>query len=354
MNLEPESGLSQKRRRPVTIEEEVKETLLVAREGRVWCLEDRLVLGGFDWDPTLQEKACWSRRPFDRKEELFKAADKNGDDAVSMDELAELLAFQQENEPLINCCPVCGEILEVSDKLNTLVHLSLCFDEGTGNQVMTGGFLTDKQASYGCELPQCQLYELSSSVVSPILMVALLYVSVEMEFCIHIFDEVFGFYCLTNFLLPFEQPYMEVASSYRSEKVSELQTYIQTNRGEDNNLRLVKQVISSMYKRNIQRLTQTYLTLSLQDIAKIVQLSSPKEAEMHVLQMVVSYAIILDAKKDGMVRFLEDAEQYKNCEMIEHIDSLIQRIMTLSKKLTAVDELLSCDPLYLAKAGRER
>ena len=39
-----------------------------------------------------------------------------------------------------------------------------------------------------------------------------------------------------------------------------------------------------------------YLTLSLQDIAKIVQLSSPKEAEMHVLQMVVSYAIILDAK----------------------------------------------------------
>ncbi|KAJ6866580.1 hypothetical protein NC652_037968 [Populus alba x Populus x berolinensis] len=30
------------------------------------------------------------------------------------------------------------------------------------------------------------------------------------------------------------------------------------------------------------------------------------------------------------------------------------KIMTLSKKLTAVDELLSCDPLYLAKAGRKR
>ncbi|KAG6756241.1 hypothetical protein POTOM_039666 [Populus tomentosa] len=107
----------------------------------------------------------------------------------------------------------------------------------------------------------------------------------------------------------------------------------------DNNLGLVKQVISSMYKRNIQRLTQTYWTLSLQDIAKIVQLSSLKEAEMHVLQMVVFYAIILDAKltiedgeiyatinqKDGMVRFLEDPEQCKNCEMIEHIDSLIHR-----------------------------
>ncbi|OMP06120.1 Calcium-binding EF-hand [Corchorus capsularis] len=84
-----------------------------------------------------------------KKEELFKAADKNGDGVVSMDELAELLALQQEKEPIMNCCPVCGEKIEVSDKLNTVIHLSLCFDEGTGNQVMTGGFLTEKQASYG-------------------------------------------------------------------------------------------------------------------------------------------------------------------------------------------------------------
>ncbi|XP_050272639.1 phosphatidylserine decarboxylase proenzyme 2-like isoform X1 [Quercus robur] len=84
-----------------------------------------------------------------KKEELFKVADKNGDGNVSMDELADLLAIQQEKEPLISCCPVCGEILEVSHNLNTMIHLTLCFDEGTGNQVMTGGFLTDKQASSG-------------------------------------------------------------------------------------------------------------------------------------------------------------------------------------------------------------
>ncbi|TXG53839.1 hypothetical protein EZV62_019095 [Acer yangbiense] len=84
-----------------------------------------------------------------KKKELFETADKNSDGVVSMDELASLLALQQEKEPLINCCPVCGEILEVTDKLNTMIHLTLCFDEGTGNQIMTGGFLTDKQASYG-------------------------------------------------------------------------------------------------------------------------------------------------------------------------------------------------------------
>uniref|UniRef100_A0A9I9CGH6 EF-hand domain-containing protein n=1 Tax=Cucumis melo TaxID=3656 RepID=A0A9I9CGH6_CUCME len=80
--------------------------------------------------------------------ELFKAADKNGDGVVTLDELAALLAAQQE-EPLMHRCPVCGETLEVSDNLNNMIHLTSCFDEGTGNQVMTGGFLTDKQAAYG-------------------------------------------------------------------------------------------------------------------------------------------------------------------------------------------------------------
>ncbi|KDP42450.1 hypothetical protein JCGZ_00247 [Jatropha curcas] len=94
-------------------------------------------------------KAFGNQVAANKKEELFKAADKNGDGFVSMDELADLLAIQQEKEPLINCCPVCGEILGVSDRLNTVVHLSLCFDEGTGNEAMTGGFLTDKEASYG-------------------------------------------------------------------------------------------------------------------------------------------------------------------------------------------------------------
>ncbi|KAG6409174.1 hypothetical protein SASPL_132208 [Salvia splendens] len=84
-----------------------------------------------------------------KKEELFKAADENGDGVVSIDELAMLLAVQQEKDPLINCCPVCGETLHISDKLNAMIHLTLCFDEGTGNQIMSGGFLTDKQASNG-------------------------------------------------------------------------------------------------------------------------------------------------------------------------------------------------------------
>ncbi|CAM8899159.1 unnamed protein product [Rhodiola kirilowii] len=84
-----------------------------------------------------------------KKEELFKTADENGDGVVTVEELAALLASQNEMEPLINRCPVCDEKLLASDKLNNMIHLTLCFDEGTGHQIMTGGFLTDKQAAYG-------------------------------------------------------------------------------------------------------------------------------------------------------------------------------------------------------------
>ncbi|XP_021833282.1 COP9 signalosome complex subunit 3 [Prunus avium] len=156
----------------------------------------------------------------------------------------------------------------------------------------------------------------------------------------------------------FCQPYMELANSYSTGKIEELETCVQKYKEKfenDNNLGLVKQVISSMYKRNIQRLTQTYLTLSLQDIANSVQLNSAKEAEMHVLQMIQDGEIFATInQKDGMVRFLEDPEQYKTCQMIEHIDSSIQRIMALSRKLTAMDENISSDALFLGKVGRER
>ncbi|XP_062231642.1 phosphatidylserine decarboxylase proenzyme 2-like [Phragmites australis] len=94
-------------------------------------------------------KAFGNKLAVTKIEELFRQADKNGDGIVDIDELAALLADQQEKEPLISNCPVCGEVLGKYDNINDMIHMTLCFDEGTGNQIMTGGFLTDKQASYG-------------------------------------------------------------------------------------------------------------------------------------------------------------------------------------------------------------
>lgn len=154
------------------------------------------------------------------------------------------------------------------------------------------------------------------------------------------------------------QFYIDLANNYSSGKISVLEACVNTNTEKfknDSNLGLVKQVLSSLYKRNIQRLTQTYLTLSLQDIASTVQLETAKQAELHVLQMIQDGEIFATInQKDGMVSFNEDPEQYKTCQMTEYIDTAIRRIMALSKKLTTVDEQISCDHSYLSKVGRER
>ncbi|KAL0351114.1 UNVERIFIED_CONTAM: COP9 signalosome complex subunit [Sesamum radiatum] len=86
------------------------------------------------------------------------------------------------------------------------------------------------------------------------------------------------------------------------------------------------------------RLIQRYLTLSLQDIANTVKLNSPKEAEMHVLQMV--------------------GEAWHNCIVSQHLECVLFdcfRMMMLSKKLRAMSEVKLCDPsYYLGKVGKER
>ncbi|KAL6857180.1 hypothetical protein ACP4OV_018562 [Aristida adscensionis] len=154
------------------------------------------------------------------------------------------------------------------------------------------------------------------------------------------------------------QVYVDLSTCYANGSYSALEAFILSNSEKfqsDNNLGLVKQVLSSMYKRNIQRLTQTYLTLSLEDIASSVQLNTPKEAEMHVLRMIEDGEIHATInQKDGMVSFHEDPEQYKSVEMVEHIDKSIQRLTALSKKLTSIDQNLSCDPAYLVKTGKDR
>ncbi|CAN6864882.1 unnamed protein product, partial [Brassica oleracea] len=149
-------------------------------------------------------------------------------------------------------------------------------------------------------------------------------------------------------------PYYEVGNRYKDGKISELEAVVvaqSSDLEQDKDTGLVKQAVSSLYKRNILGLTHKYLTLSLQDIVNMmVQTANAKEAETHVIQMIQDGQIhALINQKDGVVRLLEDPEQYKTSEMIEVMVSVIQRTIGLSKNLLAMDESLSCDPLYLGK-----
>ena len=68
----------------------------------------------------------------------------------------------------------------------------------------------------------------------------------------------------------------------------------------DKNSGLVAQVSDSLMKTNIKRLTKTFLTLSLEDVAARVGLNSPSEAERWLVIMIEEGSIHATiSQKDG-------------------------------------------------------
>ena len=69
----------------------------------------------------------------------------------------------------------------------------------------------------------------------------------------------------------------------KSNKIKFFVLYSEQNYG------LVKQCEKALYKKNIQRLTRTFLTLSLADVANRCHLESPAVAQQYILNMVSNY-----------------------------------------------------------------
>lgn len=96
---------------------------------------------------------------------------------------------------------------------------------------------------------------------------------------------------ISRFMRPLSHAYHELGTAYANGSSEELRNVVLKHRDtyeRDKNFGLVKQVIASLYKKNIQRLTKTFLTLSLADVASRVQLASPAEAEKYIFKMVRS------------------------------------------------------------------
>lgn len=96
---------------------------------------------------------------------------------------------------------------------------------------------------------------------------------------------------ITRFIKPLSQHYHELCNVYINNQSPEAVRAVITKHQEtfvrDNNMGLVKQVLATLYKKKIQRLTKTFLTLSLSDVASRASLSGPAEAEKYILNMVM-------------------------------------------------------------------
>ncbi|GAB5580609.1 COP9 signalosome complex subunit 3 [Prionailurus iriomotensis] len=153
---------------------------------------------------------------------------------------------------------------------------------------------------------------------------------------------------------PLSNAYHELAQVYSTNNPSELRNLVSKHSEtftRDNNMGLVKQCLSSLYKKNIQRLTKTFLTLSLQDMASRVQLSGPQEAEKYVLHMIEDGEIFASInQKDGMVSFHDNPEKYNNPAMLHNIDQEMLKCIELDERLKAMDQEITVNPQFVQKA----
>ncbi|XP_073842400.1 COP9 signalosome subunit 3 [Musca autumnalis] len=159
---------------------------------------------------------------------------------------------------------------------------------------------------------------------------------------------------ISRFMKPIAQVYHNLAVAYATTSSEEVRNCINKYTDtfvRDNNMGLAKQVATSLYKKNIQRLTKTFLTLSLTDVASRVQLPSAAVAEKYIFNMIKSgeiYATI--NQRDGMVVFKDDPEKHNSNQMFLNIQEDMESVMSLVKQINKMEEDIILNPIYIKKA----
>lgn len=156
-----------------------------------------------------------------------------------------------------------------------------------------------------------------------------------------------------RFIKPLSSPYHKLSLAYSSNSCEEVQQcltlYAETFNRDGNN-GLSKQVLTSLRKKNIQRLTKTFLTLSLSDVASRVQLPSPRDAEKAILNMIEDGEIFASInQKDGMVYFHDDPEKFNTPSALKRLEEEMERCTELDRKILEMDEKFLVNPAFIKK-----
>jgi len=163
---------------------------------------------------------------------------------------------------------------------------------------------------------------------------------------------------VTKFLKPLCGGYNEFVSAYHSNNPEELRavaTKYQEMLTTDNNWGLVQQCVASQTRTNIKRLTKTFVTLSLQDVASRVSLESPQEAEKAIVEMISQGTIHATiSQQDGMVKFATSPESYSSPAMLRILEDNVSTAIQLDRKVHGLEEELMVSPAYIKKVAGVR
>lgn len=148
-------------------------------------------------------------------------------------------------------------------------------------------------------------------------------------------------------------PYNEFATAFTTKDMPALQI-IATENSElfmkDKNWGLVHQCMESLGDRQIRALTQTYLTLNLETLAKDANLSGTEEAQKRLLAMIEGGTIVASInEKDGMVSFGESSDQYDDTKTLTNIDGRVKHAIHLGNLLRQLDDNIASSAEFIQK-----
>ena len=137
--------------------------------------------------------------------------------------------------------------------------------------------------------------------------------------------------------------YLEVAKAFSTYEVGKLEQALEKHRSvleADKNFGLAKQLIPSLSKRVIQRLTQTYLTLSLDDLAVKGGVGDAQAVLLEMIEKGEIHAKI--SQKDKMVAFPEDGDA-----RVRDLSGGIDLAIDLGAEVESLDESLMTNRTFL-------
>eukprot|EP00096_Caligus_rogercresseyi_P010809 TRINITY_DN4046_c0_g1_i1.p1 TRINITY_DN4046_c0_g1~~TRINITY_DN4046_c0_g1_i1.p1 ORF type:complete len:442 (-),score=127.35 TRINITY_DN4046_c0_g1_i1:49-1374(-) len=149
-------------------------------------------------------------------------------------------------------------------------------------------------------------------------------------------------------------PYHDVFAAFFGHKAEDIQLSIHKHAetfNTDLNMGLISQILAAQTKMNIKRLTKTFLTLSLEDVASRVGLPSSLEAERKLVEMIEEGSIQAQiSQKDGMVRFESNSEHFDSVGMLQKLEKNINSCIQLDKQILLMDDEIILNPSFARKS----
>jgi len=160
---------------------------------------------------------------------------------------------------------------------------------------------------------------------------------------------------INKYVKPLCAPYQELVVAYYSNQTADLENVISKYSDvfeTDGNSGLVAQAAASQTKSNIKRLTKTFVTLSLTDVAAKVGLQTSKEAEEKIVSMIEEGSIHARiSQKDGMVQFDANPERFDSVKMLSILEENVNACVNLNNQISLMEEEIILSPSYIKKSS---